>query len=108
MKEIKEIKESDGLNIVISLTIFFLAIGIAIFSHLEGWSILESAYYVSATLTTVGYGDITPVTTAGRILAIIYMWIGVSVAASVIGLVGSSIINKKVDLRLKKKDREEK
>ena len=36
----------------------------------------DSLYWVSTTITTVGYGDITPATKAGRVYAIIVMWIG--------------------------------
>jgi len=75
--------------------LFFLVAGVISFQHIEGWSLIDSLYYVSATLTTVGYGDITPITFAGRLLAIVYMWIGVTIAATAIGLVGSVLLHKK-------------
>jgi len=36
----------------------------------------DALYWVSTTITTVGYGDITPATKSGRVYAIIVMWIG--------------------------------
>ena len=29
----------------------------AIFSHIEGWTFLESVYFVVVTISTVGFGD---------------------------------------------------
>ncbi|MGI8836395.1 MAG: potassium channel family protein [Pyrinomonadaceae bacterium] len=36
------------------------------FHLIEGWSILDSLYASAQTVTTVGYGDVTPVTRNGR------------------------------------------
>lgn len=54
-------------------------LGIAAYHVLEGWSWIDSLYFSSATLTTVGYGDIVPVTDLGRLFTVLYMWSGVSV-----------------------------
>uniref|UniRef100_A0AAY4AYG2 Potassium channel domain-containing protein n=1 Tax=Denticeps clupeoides TaxID=299321 RepID=A0AAY4AYG2_9TELE len=35
----------------------FVAIPAIIFKHIEGWSALESIYFVVITLTTIGFGD---------------------------------------------------
>ncbi|XP_055020332.1 potassium channel subfamily K member 4 [Boleophthalmus pectinirostris] len=37
--------------------LLFVAVPILIFQEVEGWSLLESAYFVVITLTTVGFGD---------------------------------------------------
>jgi hypothetical protein len=44
---------------------------------IEGLSPLDAVYYVIATIATVGYGDITPKTAAGRALAILLILAGV-------------------------------
>lgn len=43
---------------------------------------LSSLYFVVTTLATVGYGDISPSTNAERVVAIIIMIIGTSLADS--------------------------
>ncbi|GAA6218370.1 potassium channel subfamily K member 4-like [Lates japonicus] len=37
--------------------LLFVAVPILVFQRVEGWSLLESAYFVVITLTTVGFGD---------------------------------------------------
>ena len=54
-----------------------LAVGVLTFRTLEGWSILDSLYVTVQTVTTVGYGDLTPKTTAGRAFAAVFMLFGV-------------------------------
>jgi voltage-gated potassium channel Kch len=60
--------------------------GTILFSWIEGWSILDSLYFSIVTLTTVGYGDFSPTTTAGKLVAIIYMIFGLSMIAASISV----------------------
>jgi voltage-gated potassium channel len=54
-----------------------IALGTLGFHLLEGWSLADSLYVTVQTLTTVGYGDVTPQTAAGRFFASLYMFVGV-------------------------------
>lgn len=54
-----------------------VALGTLGFHLLEGWSLADSLYATIQTVTTVGYGDITPQTAAGRTFASLYMFVGV-------------------------------
>lgn len=54
-------------------------------------SIPQSIYWAIVTLTTVGYGDITPVTVLGKILASIIMIMGYSIIAVPTGIVSSEM-----------------
>jgi voltage-gated potassium channel len=62
-----------------------LAVAVAIgfgavsFYLIEGWSLLDSLYVATQTVTTVGYGDLTPATRNGRIFSTIFMLAGVGV-----------------------------
>ncbi|XP_074466688.1 potassium channel subfamily K member 4 [Sebastes fasciatus] len=47
---------SAVLSILLGL-VLFVAVPILVFQEVEGWTLLESAYFVVITLTTVGFGD---------------------------------------------------
>jgi len=57
----------------IVLAISFGATG---FYFIEGFSVLDSIYLATETVTTVGYGDIAPKSPFGRIFAIVFMLVG--------------------------------
>ena len=56
-----------------------IACGAVGFYLIEGWSILDSLYVAAQTVTTVGYGDLTPATRNGRIFSTVFMLAGVGV-----------------------------
>ncbi len=68
-------------RILFALLAVIVAMGCgAIGFHLiEGWSILDSLYAAAQTVTTVGYGDVTPATRNGRLFAMVFMLAGVGV-----------------------------
>src|SRR5882724_3559785 len=68
-----------GIRIAILSVALAIAVGTVIFHALEGWSILDSLYVTAQTVTTVGFGDITPRTVYGRAFATIFMMVGVGV-----------------------------
>jgi voltage-gated potassium channel Kch len=69
---------------IFTILISVLAIGTVFYHLVEKLSWLDSIYFCVVTLTTVGYGDITPHTTAGKILTIFYILIGVGIIASTV------------------------
>ena len=56
-----------------------IALGTLSFHLIEGWSILDSLYVTTQTVTTVGFGDVTPKSIHGRIFATVFMLVGVGV-----------------------------
>lgn len=58
-------------------------------------SIPQSIYWCIVTLTTVGFGDITPQTTIGQILATIIMIIGYGIIAVPTGIVSAEFASTK-------------
>ncbi len=71
-----------GINLVIFFAV--LISGTLIFTSLEGWSFLNAFYYVIVTIATVGYGDIHPITSTGKVFAILLIITGVGTFLGVI------------------------
>lgn len=53
-----------------------IAAGTLFYRTAEGWSWLDALYFSVITLTTVGYGDLSPQTAAGKVFTIVYILVG--------------------------------
>ena len=60
---------------------------------------LDGIWWALVTITTVGYGDITPVTALGRIIAGVLMVGGMFTLALFAGIVGSSLVSGVLSIR---------
>ena len=92
----KEIKEELVLFLI--LTIFLLytsAVGIYYFENAAQpevfKSVFHSLWWAVETFTTVGYGDIYPVTTGGKVFAFFMLLIGLGVISVPSGLIASAL-----------------
>ena len=71
----------NNRRILFAILAVTIAIGLGTvgFYLIEGWSILDSLYVAAQTVTTVGYGDLTPATRNGRIFSTVFMLVAVGV-----------------------------
>jgi potassium channel subfamily K len=71
---------SNGLPFLLKLAILsaFIAGALLWGMLVEGWTAVDSLYWMVATVTTVGYGDLTPMSsTNGMIFGMIFILIGI-------------------------------
>ena len=68
-------------------TLFILIIGTVVYHSLEGWGWIDSLYFSTITLTTVGYGDFSPQTDGGKLFTIFYIMLGVGIILSFVNAV---------------------
>jgi voltage-gated potassium channel len=81
------------IRIVLMAVFAAIAVGTIVFHLVEGWSILDSLYITVQTVTTVGFGDITPRTTLGRAFATVFMIVGVGVVLYALTSTVQSIVH---------------
>lgn len=59
-------------------------------------NLIDAFWWASATVTTVGYGDVVPVTDAGRIIGIALMFVGISIIGVFISALGALLIGSRL------------
>ena len=57
------------------------------FSVIEGWNYRNSLWFCVVTMSTIGFGDFTPETSAGRGMAYLFIITGLGLAATALGAV---------------------
>lgn len=74
-------------NILVAAVLLVLVVGggTAGYMVLEGWSFLDSLYMTLITLTTVGFGEVHPVDSQGRLLTMLIIISGIGVGGYLIG-----------------------
>lgn len=95
---IKDLFRKTGLHKVligIFITILIFWAAFFLFSPSYGW--VDDFYFVIVTLTTVGYGDVTPKTYNEKVLAIILILIGVFVFSVITALMSSFLTDRILD-----------
>jgi len=83
-KTILSFLEDDEYRQLLYTTLAILGLGTVVYRYLEGWTWIDSLYFSVITLTTVGYGDFSPVTDAGKLFTIFYILVGIGILLSFI------------------------
>lgn len=108
---INALRRSAPKILIFMLFVFIMSIILgAIMYAIEGGhnpaidSIPSGIYWAVVTITTVGYGDIAPVTHTGRFISILAMLLGYSIIAVPTGIVaGETIEEHNIEKKLRKK-----
>ena len=80
------------------ITIYVAAVGIWYFEAQtqpeQFGSVGQSLWWAIATLTTVGYGDVFPVTAGGKVFTAVILFVGLGIVAIPSGLIASALTYK--------------
>ncbi len=83
------------VSVAIGMGAALILIGSILFRWLMDISWSEAFYFSVVTLSTVGYGDVTPETDFQRVVVALYVLIGVTIFVTAIGIVGVNVIEKR-------------
>lgn len=84
------VKRMFGVVVAVCVII---AISTVTFHILEGWRVLDAFYYSVVTITTVGYGDLTPTQDASKIAASVLILLSIPLMFFIIGIAADSVFN---------------
>ncbi|KNZ81641.1 Outward-rectifier potassium channel TOK1 [Termitomyces sp. J132] len=68
----------------------FWFVGSAIFRTTENWTFGEAMYFCFISFTTIGYGDLTPVTPAGRSVFVFWALLGIAAVTILISILSEA------------------
>ena len=90
-------KNPFGVRLRIFLLIFLaiLILGTMTFMAIEDRSLIDALYFIIVTVATVGYGDVHPVTSLGKLFTVILIILGVGTFLGVIANVTEMMLSRR-------------
>ncbi len=83
LRKAKRFFNTNGFKYVVFVTIAMIGAGGVLIHFAEGMSYGDGLWWAFVTATTVGYGDISPTTFYGRIIATVLMLLGIGLIGTV-------------------------
>jgi len=80
-----DVKVPYNLKLIAILLVLLVIVGIAGFHFIEGWTYFDGFYMVLTTITSIGYGEIHPLTHTGRLFNSFVIITGVGLVLLLVG-----------------------
>ena len=110
LRSFKALRYSKSIDIIINvvkkqsaplITVFSLAFGYVLISALIMFNIepdifanfFDAIYWATISLTSIGYGDITPVSSVGKLITILSAFMGIAIIALPSGIITAGIMD---------------
>ena len=61
----------------VSIWCFYYIVGMIYYTQAEGWAVVDTIYFTTVTIATVGYGFFHPTTDNSRVFTVFYMLFGI-------------------------------
>lgn len=95
------VRTSAGLKVVLLFAAVLILSSIVVFiiekTHNDGFAnYFDSLWWTIVTVSTVGYGDKFPITTWGRIVAIVTIMLGMGITGTVTGRIASFLMERQM------------
>lgn len=90
--------------VALGLILAYYTFGVVYYSQTEDWTFVESIYFVTVTLTTVGYGDLLPTTDASKLMTCGFVFFGIALVGTALGMIASHVIETLENLDGEEKD----
>lgn len=82
------------------IIVAYFVLGCVFYSLKEGWTVINSVYFAVVTLTTTGYGDLTPTDNLSKLFTCLFAFLGIGIITSSLGIIGGYLLDEQHRLML--------
>lgn len=82
------------IALLLTMTVSLIGCATVFYRWQEGWRWLDAAYFSVVTIASVGYGDFTPKTDAGKLFTIVYIFTGIGLFVATAAALAGHIIHR--------------
>lgn len=94
----------EAFSILLGILAGIIGLGTMFFRFVEGWSWLDAYFFTVVTLSTVGYGNLVPVTAIGKIGTTVLIFVGLGIFALAIQQLGHVTLRRRIEERRKARE----
>lgn len=80
---------------LLALTFTLIVVAAVFYALVEHWSFVDALYFAVVTIATIGYGDFTPHTVAGKLFTIVYVLSGIGLFVTTATAVAESLLKRR-------------
>lgn len=88
------------LRLALILPVLVISGGTAGYMIIEGWDLLDALYMTVLTISTVGYGEVHPLSVTGKFLSILIILLGVGSVGFALGTAGRLMLEDRIKVLL--------
>ena len=89
------LKTREGKILLLLIVLFVIEVNT--FAYIHNLNLIDAIYFTIVTLGTVGYGDIHPTTTIGKLVTSMFIILNIAILAFFVGQIGERLIKKKIE-----------
>jgi len=108
MNGVEELKKDERrvyhrrLIYIIFVILFMLFSSATFYHYIEGWRYVDALYFSAVTMTTVGYGDLTPHTDVAKLFTIVFVFTGVGIVLYGLSAIATHLVEMRQEFWLQK------
>lgn len=92
IRGLRNFRRDPTSQAILGVAAVIISIGSVFYRFVEDLRWIDAIYFSVITLTTVGYGDISPATTAGKVFTMVYVVVGIGIFVALVTQVAHHLV----------------
>lgn len=98
-KGLRDVWLDDRVRGIMLFALSMIGLATMTFWLLEGWPLLDAAFFAVVTISTVGYGELVPQTVLGKLFTMFYILVGLGVFVAAATAVADALLRRRAQDR---------